>query len=391
MNQAKKSAEAIPFWRNVRVLHVLWQVAFVVLIVAFSWLFYTNLQRALTLKGLKFGFGFLREGAGFQISEGLPFQPTDSYIYALFVGVVNTLKVSAVGIVLATLLGTLMGIARLSSNWLISRIAMVYVEIVRNIPLLVQLLFWYFAVILQLPTVKKSLYVLGAHLSQRGLFLPWPQATEAFGMWRWMLLGALFVAVAVYVLRREQLKRADRPGFPSVWAVLSFFGVALLTWFFNSVPPLQLDFPELQKFNFVGGLKVTPEFAAILMGLVIYTGAFITEIVRAGIMAVSKGQSEAARALGLTVGQTLRLVVLPQALRVIVPPLASQYLNLTKNSSLAVVIGYYELTRVGNTIINQAGHGMELIIVMMGIYLAISLAVSTLMNLYNNRIRLVER
>jgi general L-amino acid transport system permease protein len=234
-------------------------------------------------------------------------------------------------------------------------------------------------------------------LSQRGLYLPWAIPTETFSTWLMYLGVALVFAVVVYFVRRAQLKRADRPGFPGVWALLTFLVFGLITWFLQS-NPLHLDFPYLPirpngrpAFNIVGGLSLTTEFSALLIGLVIYTASFIAEIVRAGIQSVTKGQKEAARALGLRSGKVLQLVVLPQALRVIVPPMTSQYLNLTKNSSLAIAIGYFDVTRVANTTINQSGHGVEGIAALMSAYLLLSLIISAIMNQVNKRIKLVER
>jgi len=367
-------------------------LAFVlVLVLIANWL-YTNLRFNMERTGIRVGFDFLQLTAGFGISEGIAYEPTDSYGYAFLVGIVNTLRVIAVGIVLATFLGLVAGVARLSSNWLISKIAGVYIETIRNTPLVVQLFFWYTATFLKLPQVQESLTLPGPiYLSQRGLVLPRPYLTESFTVWGYFLLAGLIVAVAIYLGRRRHLQRAQRPGFPSLWALPAFVGIVGLGWLLVPEPPVAWEIPALGRFNFQGGLQLSPEFASLLTGLVIYTGAFIAEIVRGGILAVSKGQKEAARALGLSSFQVLRLVILPQALRIIVPPITSQYLNLAKNSSLAVAVGYPDLFNVANTIINQSGRAIEMILLIMASYLTMSLTTSAFMNWYNRRIRFVER
>jgi general L-amino acid transport system permease protein len=369
------------------------QVLFLIAIAAGIWWLLNNLQTNLEVAGLNISFRFLNETAGFPISEGLRYDPTNVNWYAFWVGIVNTIRVAVIGIVLATVIGTIVGVARLSNNWLIKKLAAFYVETIRNIPLLVQLFFWYFAVMLTgLPMVKNSISLPGSiYLSRRGLYLPWATLTESFGTWLWYIIGGLVLAIVVYVLRRMQLKRAERPGFPIAWAGMVFILTALAGWFLTSGNPLALTVPVFKKFNFAGGLWLSIPFTALVIGLAVYTGAFIAEIVRAGITAVSKGQTEAAKAVGLKNTQVLRLVILPQALRVIIPPLASQYLNLTKNSSLAILIGYYDLMNVGTTIFNQTGRAVEMILLIMASYLAMSLLTSLLMNYYNQRMKLVER
>ena len=393
MSNKVASSHSIPFWRDIRVLRIIWQVVFIGLIIAGIWWLLNNLQGNLKASGLRIGFSFLKNTAGFPISEGLRYSPTDANGYAFFVGIVNTLKVSVIGIVLATIIGVVVGISRLSSNWLVKKLAGLYVEIVRNIPLLVQLFFWYFAVMLTaLPLVKNSIHLPGAiYLTRRGVYLPWVTLTKSFGTWTWYIVGGLILAIGVYMFRRAQLKRAERPGFPILWAAPVFVVVLVAGWFITPGSPLLLSVPVFHKFNFTGGLELTTSFTALLVGLSVYTGAFIAEIVRAGIQAISKGQTEAASAVGLTKVQVLRLVILPQALRVIIPPLASQYLNLTKNSSLAILIGYYDLMNVGTTIFNQTGRAVEMIILIMATYLVMSLLTSLAMNYYNKRMKLVER
>ena len=393
MTEQRSRANTIPLWRDVRVLRVAAQVLFLVAIGLCIWWLLNNLQNNLQATGLRIEFRFLKNTAGFPISEGIRYDPTNVNGYAFWVGIVNTIRVAVIGIVLATVLGTVVGVARLSSNWLVKKLAGIYVEIIRNIPLLVQLFFWYFAVMLTaLPMVKSSIRLPGSiFLSRRGVYIPWATPTESFRTWMFYLIGGLVLAIIVYMLRRAQLKRAERPGFPIVWAAITLVLAGVGGWFLTSGSPLVLSVPVLQKFNFVGGLRLSASFTALLLGLSVYTGAFIAEIVRAGILAVSKGQTEAAKAVGLTSIQVLRLVILPQALRVIIPPLASQYLNLTKNSSLAILIGYYDLMNVGTTIFNQTGRAVEMILLIMASYLAMSLFTSLLMNWYNRRMKLVER
>jgi general L-amino acid transport system permease protein len=303
---------------------------------------------------------------------------------------VNTAFVSIVGIVLATILGIIVGVARLSPNWLVRQITSGYVELMRNTPLLVQLFIIYFAIFLQLPGVAQSIALPGSiFVNQRGVFLPAPQATATFPVW----LAIVAMAVAALVVSRVVATRREDAGRPVVglrragWAGLA--AAIVLSW--AIVGPVAFEAPVRERFNFSGGLGLSPEFSALLVGLVLYTAAFIGEVVRGGIQAVRRGQLEAARALGLSEGQTLRLVVFPQALRVIVPPLTSQYLNLTKNSSLAITIGYPDLFKIGQTMANQTGQPVPVIVLVMGTYLAISLGTSLLMNLYNRRVQVMER
>jgi len=387
------SSQSIPFWRDIRVLRVVSQILFLIVIAAGIWWLLNNLQTNLKACGLKISFGFLKNTAGFPISEGLRYDPTDVNGYAFWVGIVNTIRVAVIGIVLATVIGVVVGVARLSSNWLVKKLAGIYVEVIRNIPLLVQLFFWYFAVMLTaLPMVKNSISLPGSiYLTRRGVYMPWATVTESFSTWIFYVIGGLALAIIVYVLRRMQLKRTERPGFPIIWATTVLILTLVAGWFITPGNPLALSVPVLGRFNFEGGLWLSTSFTALLIGLSVYTGAFIAEIVRAGITAVSKGQTEAAKAIGLKNMLILRLVILPQALRVIIPPLASQYLNLTKNSSLAILIGYYDLMNVGTTIFNQTGRAVEMILLIMASYLTMSLLTSLLMNYYNRRMKLVER
>lgn len=383
------------FWRDIRFLQVLAQVVFVLLIALVAGVMYANLTSNLSRQGLTVGYGFMTNPASFDIGESrIPYQASDSYGRALVVGLVNTLVISALGIVLTTIVGIVVGVARLSSNWLVSRLAAAYVGVFRNTPLLIQLMFWYFGVVLQLPSVREAISLPGPlYLSNRGVYLAWFETTPMFASWQifiWVALGSI---VVIWLGLRTLQNRSNLP-LPLWWSLAYILIPVLILWIgfiIQSEAPLKANLPELKGLNFQGGLRLTPEFAALLFGLVIYTGAFVAEIVRAGIQAISRGQVEAARSLGFASGLTLRLIVFPQALRVIIPPLTSQYLNLAKNSSLAIAIGFPDLFSIAGTVINQTGATIEVIVIIMLSYLSMSLFTSLLMNIYNSRVRLVER
>ena len=309
----------------------------------------------------------------------------------MLAGLLNTLLVAVIGIILATILGFVMGVARLSNNWVVSKLATMYIEIVRNIPLLLQLFFWYFAVLRNLPNPKQSSSLFDMFfLNNRGLFMPKPIFEEGSGLiLAGLILGVLgAVGVSIWAKKR-QIATGKR--FPAFWTGLGLIILLPVIGYFIAGMPVSYDYAALKGFNYKGGMKVIPEFVGLTLALTIYTGAFIAEIVRAGILAVNHGQTEAAHALGLRNGPTLRLVIIPQAMRVIIPPLTSQYLNLTKNSSLAVAIAYPDIVSVGGTVLNQTGQAIEVIAIWMIVYLSISLITSLLMNWYNRSIALVER
>jgi general L-amino acid transport system permease protein len=473
MSAGNVSHERIPFYRDARVLAVIAQVLFAVFIVLLLGFFIRNMLIGLRASNIPIGWDFLRLEAGFAIAEGPSFSPSDTYLRAFLVGVANTLRIAVSGVILATLVGLIVGIARLSNNWLLRTLAVGYIDLIRNTPLLVQLFFWYFAVILKLPDVRASIAIPGlGFLSNRGTAFTWIYLSEVGRNWIYWLAAALIVAVIMGIVRRRQLNQQGRVGSTLPWTVPAFLVIAFagylviasvaslpegvtydlrrgdrgtlfvdingdgrydpavdrplayvpvtlldatgaelgtvstdttgefrffeldgegatLTW--DVPPPLVVSRPVIQGFNFRGGLNLSPEFFALLIGLVIYTGAFIAEIVRAGINAVPKGQWEASRALGLTGTQTMRMIVLPQALRVIIPPMTSQYLNLTKNSSLAIAVGFPDLFNVSRTIFNQSGAAIQVFIMIMVTYLSISLVTSLFMNWYNKRVALVER
>lgn len=381
-----------PPWHDPAVRAIVIQVVFVAAVVALGAFLVHNTLENLSRQNIATGFGFLQREAAFAIGESLiAYSPADTYARAFLVGLTNTLYVAALGIVLATLLGTVMGLARLSSNWLVRQLATVYVEIFRNIPLALQLFFWWGLLRGYAPAPRQAWQPLpDVFVSNRGVVFPIPHDEPVHAG----MLAALAIGLAAaWAISRWARGRQARTGrqFPSGWVGLGLtVGLPLLA-FVVAGAPLRLEIPELRGFNFVGGGTASPEFTALLVGLVVYTGAFIAEIVRAGILAVSWGQSEAAMALGLHPWQRMRLIVLPQALRVIVPPMTSQYLNLTKNSSLAVIIGYPDLVSIANTTINQTGQAVEGIAMIMAVYLAISLTISLLMNVYNRAVALVER
>lgn len=533
----QSSQDSVPFWRDIRVLGVLAQIAFVIVVViSISWLV-TNILGNLTTLGenqflcrdgtssVRCAFDFLRLDAQFDISETLiTYDPSDSYARALLVGLGNTIRVTVFGVILATILGTFVGIARLSSNWLISSIAKWYVDIMRNTPLLLQLFFLFFGVILLFPPISEAIQLFGLpiYLSQRGINMPWFVFMPSAGIWLAFLVGAIVLVLVLWVMLSRQEERTGKARNRPFWVLLAFLVVIGIGWAVSgrstnsqamlvaraqrirtvddmaatmarrlgvnelanvssqlesgaiteeqlnaaayqicalkddpaevnltaqlrtqnipyavtrydradqateayvageceiyvarsavlagerailddaanhslvSVPevPVRISVPRIEGLNFVGGLKLTPNFAAILIGLVLYTGSFIAEIVRAGIQSVAKGQSEAARALGLSESQRLQLVVLPQALRVIIPPMTSQYLNLAKNSSLAIAVGYPDLWSTAFTTLNQSGRAIQVFVLVMGVYLTLSLSISFLLNWYNRRIALVER
>jgi general L-amino acid transport system permease protein len=380
----------VAFYNDPRVRAVFYQVLVVLLVALGGAYLVQNTMANLARLGVASGFGFLARPAGFDIGQSLiDYSAQGSFGRAFVVGFLNTLLVAVVGIVFATIIGFFMGIARLSRNWLLSTIASVYIEIVRNIPLLLQLLLVYAVIIHFLPQPRESVSLLGVLLNTGGLFLPRPVPQPGFGVVAviWLLaLAAIPIVLKMAARRRELTGKPVRTG-----PVLAGLLLLIPLSYFVMGQPLGLDLPVMGRFRPTGGFVVQPEFVALVVGLAIYTGAFIAEIVRSGILAVSKGQWEAASSLGLSRGHTLRLIVVPQALRVIIPPQTNQYLNLTKNSSLAVAIGYPDFFNVAGTINNQTGQAVEVVAITMGVYLALSLLTSVFMNWYNNRMALVER
>ena len=376
-----------------RIRSIVFQAMLVIaLIVFFGWIAsntIVNLRRA----HIASGFGFMWARAGFDISQSLiPYTAEMSYGRAFLVGLLNTVLVAALGIVFATIIGFTLGIARLSKNWLIAQIATVYVETLRNIPVLLQLLFWYKAVLSILPGPRQGFSLpLGGNLSNRGLIIPRLILQEGF-LATAVAIAVAIVAIALLARWAHRRRMATGEAFPTFWVGLGILILLPTVVFLATGRPASLEFPQLQGFNFVGGTDIKPEFVALLLGLSLYTATYIGEIVRAGVLAVAHGQTEASYALGLRPGTALRLVIIPQAMRVIIPPLTSQYLNLTKNSSLAVAVGYPDLVSVfSGTVLNQTGQAVEVIFITMLVYLAVSLATSSFMNWFNQRVALVER
>jgi general L-amino acid transport system permease protein len=366
----------------------------VVLIGVAALYFWTNLAANLQQKRLGFGFDFLQSQANFNIGETLiDYSPTDTYLRALWVGLVNSLRIMALGLIFATLIGTGVGIARLSSNWLLRQLAAVYVEILRNTPLLLQLIFWYFAVFVSGPPFEKRLSLLGdLSFSQQGLLLP--SFAVRLSLITWLVCLGIGLTLGRWVWRFQHRRRIERgePIQPWFMALVTLLFWLSIGWVLTKETPFSFAWPSvLDNKTIESGTLLTSEYSALLLGLTLYTAAFIAEIVRGGIMAVPKGQWEAARSLGLNPNLTLRLIIVPQALRIIVPPLTSQYLNLAKNSSLAVAIGYPDLYAVASTTFNQTGRAIEVILLLMATYLAISLFIAVVMNLYNRQIQIVER
>ena len=394
MQQIHASQVRPPFYRDERVLGILSQVLVVAVVVGLGLFFYNNMITGLRQKHtIAISFSFLSQAAGFDIGESLiEYSREKTYARAFVVGLLNTFQVAFLGIIFATALGIVVGVMRLSKNYLIGRIASIYIEIFRNIPLLVLLIFWAQAVFLKLPRVADAIILPGPiFLSNRGVAIPWGSPTESWNTYLIILGAGIVLGAVIAIFLREQGKRTGRMPLITLWFLVTVAAVGLVGWIVLP-QPLTLDQPFLEGFNTVGGKMLSQQFMALLSGLIIYTAAFIAEVVRAGIQSVSKGQREAATALGLSPPQTLRLVIFPQALRVIIPPLTSQYLSLTKNSSLAIAIGYPDLFAVaGNTILNQTGREIEMFTLIMGTYLSLSLLTSLLMNIYNRRIRLVER
>jgi general L-amino acid transport system permease protein len=461
------TSEVPPFYRNVRVLAILGQVAFVLGLLGCGWLLWSTMLGNLHKQGIPVSFAFLGQPAGFGISEGLPFTPSQSYLTAFGVGIVNTLRAAVAGIILATCLGIGVGVARLSRNWLLQRLATIYVETFRNVPLLLWLIFIYAAIRESLPRLREGPSLLWGTilLSNRGIALAWPRASATYGAFQPWLLAALFAGLGIWAWTKWTTRhRPDAMPWQALGrglgaSVLVALGGFLLTWStawlpeqaavdrnahvayvdhngnhtwddneptlagvrvtlwgidgsvsrltqadghytFASAPddvrqvtvtptaPLVWSLPIVRGFNYDGGLVLSPEFAALLFGLVVYTASFIAEIVRAGILAVPKGQREAAKALGLSDQQMFVLVIFPQALRVIIPPLINQYLNLTKNSSLAIAIGYPDLFSIGLTINNQTGQAIPFVLMIMTTYLSMSLLTSALLNFVNRRLAL---
>ncbi len=390
---SKGTGTTTAWWNNAQNRALLFQVLLAIGVVFFFYYIVNNALYNLEQRGITTGFAFLKQKAGFGIIQSLiPYNESNTYGRTFLVGLLNTVLVSVLGIICATILGFIVGVARLSSNWLVSKTAAVYIETFRNLPLLLQIFFWYFAVLRALPSPRNSLHLGNlAFLNIRGIYFPRPIFEQGFGLVTAAIVGS---CIAIIILHRWAKKRQEQTGeqFPVFLTSLGVLTVVPLIAFFIAGSPLHWELPELKGFNFRGGVTVIPELASLLLALTIYTASLIAEIVRSGILSVSHGQTEAAHALGLRPGKTLQLVIIPQSMRVIIPQMTSQYLNLVKNSSLATAIGYPDLVSVfAGTTLNQAGQAIEIISMTMGVYLTLSLTISYLMNWYNARSMLKER
>lgn len=388
---SKKTNKTHLSWNDPTFRSIIYQIAVLGIVAYVAWYLVSNTMHNLSIRNITTGFDFLDREAGFAIGESsIAYSPADTYKRAILVGIVNTLQVSAMGIILSTLLGTIVGVARLSSNWLVARLATVYIEAIRNVPLLIQLFFWYALITESLPGPRQALNpVDGVFLSNRGLKFPALQGDSL----SWILYGLLLAVLGTFAFYYWSRKRQEKTGktFPVFRSGLFMMLAFPLIAYFLGGASLALEYPVLRGFNFTGGLSISPELSALLAGLVIYTSAFVAEIVRSGIQSIGSGQWEAASSIGLGKGKVLRLVILPQALRVMIPPMTSTYLNLTKNSSLAVAIGYPDIVSVVNTTLNQTGQAIEGVLIIMAAYLTVSLSISVFMNWYNRHIALVER
>jgi len=383
---------SVPFWRDPDKRGMVLQIMVLLVAISIGYVLFTNTQANLERQSIATGFGFLNNEAGFEIGEvPIAYSAADSYGRALIVGALNTVKVSFIGIVFTLFIGTLVGISRLSHNWLVSRLSGLFIEVMQNIPILLQLFFWYALFYEAFPSPRQALKPLpGVFLCNRGLIFGVPADHPAHS---WMMIALLIGIVGWWLMARWGHRIQENTG-----RILPVHRMGmglcvllpLVAWLVGGAPTA-MNIPSLQGFNFLGGVTVSPEFSALLIGLVLYTSAFVAEIVRAGIQSVSRGQVEAAMSIGLRPGQVLQLVVLPQALRVIIPPLTSQMLNLTKNSSLAIAIGYSDFVSVANTTINQTGQAIEGVALIMVAYLFFSLSTSVFMNWYNKKMALVER
>ena len=379
-------------WNDPVIRGWVFQIVVVGLVGLLAWYLVSNTIDNLERQKIASGFHYLEREAGFEIGDTMiEYSPASTYARAIWVGLLNTLKVSVLGVIMATILGTLLGVGRLSNNWLLAKICEWYVEAFRNVPLLLWLFLFYKLISEAFPGPRQAISVLSSvFLSNRGVYFPVPLADPIH---KWMGLAFLIGIAGAWLLHRWARKRQDATGqpFPSISAGFGLaIGLPILVWLAGGAPH-HMSWPALKGFNFDGGTVIQPEFVALLLGLVLYTSAFVAEIVRSGILALHKGQSEAAMALGLSRGQVMRLVLLPQALRVIVPPMTSQYLNITKNSSLAIAIGYPDLVASINVTINQTGQAIENVLIIMAAYLSVSLSISAFMNWYNKRIALRER
>jgi len=383
-----QQSEKVPFWRNSRAIEIVGQVLVLAMVIGAIAFLGNNLVNNFRRLNLSFGYNFLSRPASFGIANPpISYSPTSPYIRALSIGLLNSLRVMFFGIIFATTIGITIGIGRLSNNWLVRKLAGVYVEVIRNTPLLLQLFFWYFAVFLKLPKIDRPVIVGNIiFLTNRGLDVPWYEPSWRTGLALLTILGCILVAIVGWLKRIKAIEQGQNP---QLW--LWLIGVSAIAIILLFCFGIDWVIPQLEDKFIRGGLNLSPEFATLLIGLSIYTAGFIAEVVRAGIQSVNIGQTEAARALGLKPGMTMQLVIFPQALRVMIPPLTSEFLNLAKNSSLAIAIGYSDIYAIGNTISNQTGKSVEILLIIMTTYLTINLIISGIMNRFNSLVQIKER
>jgi general L-amino acid transport system permease protein len=387
-----KKTTSTPLWRNRKIIPIIAQILFVILVGTVIIFMVNNVISGLEQIGLTLGLDYLTLKASFPISESIiSYTPDDPYIRALLVGLLNTFKVSIFGIIFASIIGVIVGVARLSDNWLVSKVATVYVEVFRNTPLLVQIFIWNFAVFLPMPKIQEALSIGSFYFSNRGASIPW--FTLQDNTLIWLIVLILLIVGSVFLFRI--LTKVSLESGKSTYPLISSIGLivigAIITFLVLGNGPFGLSVPVFNGNSFDGGTSLSIGFMSVLVALTIYTSTYISEIVRAGIMGVPKGQTEAAKALGFKSRTALRLIIFPQAIRIIIPPLTSQYLNLIKNSSLAMAVAYQDIVGIGNTIINQTGHTLETLLIVISVYLLFSLTTSLLMNLFNKKFQLVER
>ncbi|WP_214482068.1 ABC transporter permease subunit [Bacillus sp. SM2101] len=388
----KEMSVSTPFWRDKRIIPILLQLIFVFIVALFGAYFIINAINGLEKIGIAFGFSFLGQRAGFGITDSLiEYSSSDTYGRALFVGILNTLKVALFGIIFATIIGIIAGISRLSSNWLVSKLSSIYIEIFRNTPLLVQLFIWYYAVLLQLPLIDDVKTSSSFIFTNRGVAIPWFQQNSGSLVWTILLLIGIILSIIMW---RVQLKRQIDLGkrtYPFIWGTGAIILAIVVSLIVTQQAPFDISNPSIEGRGFTGGSLLRPEFLALLLALSVYTSTYIAEIVRAGILGVKQGQKEAANALGLKPSTTMRLVVFPQAIRIIIPPVTSQYLNLIKNSSLGVAIAYQEIVSVGKTTLGQNSRAIEVVLIWIAVYLLINLITALIMNIFNKKAQIVER
>lgn len=389
---ASQKKRIVPLWRNKKIVPIVLQIIFVLVMGTLLWILIHNTRIGLNRMGIQFGFDFLNLRAGFNINEAMiDYGTNDPYGRAILVGIVSTLRVSFFGIILATIIGVVVGIAKMSNNWLLSKVASIYIDIFRNTPLLLQIFILNFAVFLPLPVIQEAIKVGPFYLSNRGAVIPWFSGNE--NTWIWLILIVIYLVISIsifnFLMKKEIEEGKNIHPFLSAFSTFAF--LSIITFFIIGVGPVSVIIPDHTGTAVTGGASLTTPFLSVLLALTIFASTYIAEIVRGGIQAVPKGQTEATKALGFMSATAMRLVIFPQAIRIIIPQMTSQYLNIIKNSSLAMAVGFQEIVGVGNTVMNQSGRTLEVIIIMISVYLFFSLTTSLFMNYFNKKFQLVER